>query len=40
MFESNMNKGVNMKFDYESPEGEIEEGVSVPIGVTFFWPDI
>tara|TARA_S200002703_G_scaffold135733_2_gene124712 strand:+ start:2050 stop:2793 length:744 start_codon:yes stop_codon:yes gene_type:complete len=31
--------GVNMKFDYESPEGEIEEGVSVPIGITFFWPD-
>ena len=31
--------GIDLKFDYETPLGDIEEDVTLPIGVTFFWPD-
>lgn len=30
--------GVNLTFDFEGPDG-VEEGVQVPIGVSFFWPE-
>ena len=29
---------IEITFDYEGPNG-VEEGVSVPIGLSFFWPD-
>jgi hypothetical protein len=30
--------GVDLLFDFEGPDG-VEEGVQVPIGVSFFWPE-
>lgn len=30
--------GVDLTFDFEGPDG-VEEGVQVPIGVSFFWPE-
>ena len=29
---------VDLKFDFDGPDG-IEEGVGLPIGLSFFWPD-
>ena len=29
---------VDLKFDFDGPNG-IEEGVNLPIGLSFFWPD-
>ncbi len=32
---------MDLTFDfYSSDSGDVEEGVKIPIGVTFFWPDI
>jgi len=30
---------VDLIFDLEMENGDVKEGVRVPIGVTFFWPD-
>jgi hypothetical protein len=30
--------GIELKFDYDN-NGYVEEGVSLPIGINFFWPD-
>lgn len=30
---------VNMSFDYEDENGEMQRGVNVPLNVNFFWPD-
>jgi hypothetical protein len=30
---------VNMTFDYEDENGEMQRGVNVPLNVNFFWPD-
>jgi hypothetical protein len=27
-----------MKFDFEGPNG-LEEGLTIPMGISFFWPD-
>ena len=29
---------IDMKFDFEVPNG-LEEGLSIPMGISFFWPD-
>jgi hypothetical protein len=29
---------VDLKFDFDGPNG-VEEGVALPIGLSFFWPD-
>ena len=29
---------IDMKFDFEGPNG-LEEGLSIPMGISFFWPD-
>jgi len=31
---------VNLTFDFESEDGYVEEDVQIPIGVSFFWPDL
>lgn len=30
---------VDLIFDFEAEDGHVEEGVQIPIGVSFFWPD-
>lgn len=30
---------VDMTFDYENEDGEIQRGVTVPLNITFLWPD-
>ena len=30
---------VNLVFDLETEAGDVRGGVSIPIGVSFFWPD-
>ena len=30
---------INLDIDIDMPDGTLEEGVSMPIGVGFFWPD-
>jgi hypothetical protein len=30
---------VNLIFDLENENGDVKEGVNIPIGITFFWPD-
>ena len=30
---------VNMTFEYENENGEIQRGVNVPLNINFFWPD-
>jgi hypothetical protein len=29
---------IDMKFDFEGPNG-LEEGLTIPMGISFFWPD-
>ena len=31
---------VDMEVDVDMPDGTLEEGVQLPIGVSFFWPDV
>ena len=31
--------GINMKVDIEFYDGYVQEGVELPIGLNFFWPD-
>ena len=31
---------VDMTFDYENENGEIQRGVNVPLNINFFWPDV
>ena len=31
--------GIDLKFDYVDEDGNVEEGVTLPIGINFFWPD-
>lgn len=31
---------MDLTFDFISEGGDVEEGVKIPIGVTFFWPDL
>lgn len=35
---SKISPGVELKFDYDN-NGYVEEGVNLPIGINFFWPD-
>jgi hypothetical protein len=30
---------VNLTFEYESPDGDVKD-IDIPIGLTFFWPDL
>ena len=30
---------VELKFEYEDEDGEIQRGVNVPLNITFLWPD-
>ena len=30
---------INLDIDIDMPDGSLEEGVSMPIGIGFFWPD-
>ena len=31
--------GIDMKVDVEFYDGHVEEGIDLPIGLNFFWPD-
>ena len=31
---------VDMTFDYEDENGEMQRGVNVPLNINFFWPDV
>ena len=31
---------VNMTFDYENENGEMQRGANVPLNINFFWPDV
>ena len=30
---------IDLTFDIETEDGDVKEGVNIPIGITFFWPD-
>jgi hypothetical protein len=30
---------INLVFDFEKDNGDVEEGIDIPIGINFFWPD-
>ena len=30
---------VDLTFDLETEDGDVMEGVNIPIGISFFWPD-
>ena len=36
---TSVNSDVDMTVDLDLPDGTQEEGVSLPIGIGFFWPD-
>ena len=36
---TSVNSDVDMTVDLDLPDGTQEEGVSLPIGISFFWPD-
>lgn len=38
-YAKNIMPDVDLSFDFESEDGYVEEGVQIPIGVSFFWPD-
>ena len=37
---NNIQPDINLDFNVEFEDGHIQEGVSVPINVNFFWPDV
>ena len=30
---------INLKFEIEGPDGDVKD-IDIPIGITFFWPDV
>jgi hypothetical protein len=37
---NNIQPDINLDFDVEFEDGHIQEGITVPINVNFFWPDV
>lgn len=35
----NIQPDIDLTFDLETEDGDVMEGVDIPIGITFFWPD-